>query len=93
MNFLELLNAVAKLARPIHFETVSIIEMETPFQEIGIDSLDGLVMMMYLTELYGIEEEVCKEWSPKTPQEMYDLLMTHKTREPASVEEAMEQCK
>jgi acyl carrier protein len=93
MNFLELLNAVAKLARPIHFETVSITEMETPFQEIGIDSLDGLVMMMYLTELYGIEEEVCKEWSPKTPQEMYDLLMAHKTREPASVEEAMEQCK
>lgn len=29
MNFLELLNAVAKLARPIHFETVSITEMET----------------------------------------------------------------
>lgn len=93
MNFLELLNAVAKLARPIHFETVSITEMETPFQEIGIDSLDGLVMMMYLTELYGIEEAVCKEWSPKTPQEMHDLLMAHKTREPASVEEAMEQCK
>jgi acyl carrier protein len=93
MNFLELLNAVAKIARPIHFETVSITDMETPFQEIGIDSLDGLVMMMYLTELYGIEEEVCKEWSPKTPQEMHDLLMAHKTREPASVEEAMEQCK
>lgn len=93
MNFLELLNAVAKLARPIHFEDVTIIDMETPFQDIGIDSLDGLVMMMYLTELYGIADEVSKEWSPKTPQEMYDLLMAHKTREPASVEEAMEQCK
>ena len=58
-----------------------------------MEEIDGLVMMMYLTELYGIEEEVCKEWSPKTPQEMYDLLMAHKTREPASVEEAMEQCK
>jgi acyl carrier protein len=93
MNFLDLLNAVAKLARPIHFESVTITDMETPFQEIGIDSLDGLVMMMYLTELYGITDEISKEWNPQTPQEMYDLLMAHKTREPASVEEAMEQCK
>lgn len=93
MNFLDLLNAVAKLARPLHFETVTITDMETKFQDIGIDSLDGLVMMMYLTELYGISEETSKEWNPQTPQEMYDLLMAHKTREPASVEEAMEQCK
>jgi len=93
MNFLELLNAVAKLARPIHFETVSIIDMETKFKDIGLDSLDGLIMMMYLCELYGIEEEISKEWNPQTPQEMHDLLMAHKTREPASVEEAMKQCK
>jgi acyl carrier protein len=93
MNFLELMNAVAKLARPMHFESVTITDMDAKFSDIGIDSLDGLVMLMYLSELYGVAEEVCKEWNPKTSQEMYDLLMAHKTREPASVKEAMEQCK
>ena len=93
MDFIELFNMVSQVSRPAHAKEAPASSMEDSLQDIGIDSLDGLVMMMYLTELYGISEETSKEWNPQTPQEMYDLLMAHKTREPASVEEAMEQCK
>ena len=68
--------------------------MEDSLQDIGIDSLDGLVMMMYLCELYGIpDNDETKGWHPETVQEVYDLLMANKTKEPESVEKAREQIK
>jgi acyl carrier protein len=93
MNFIEIFNYVAKVARPAHAK-VSIAEsMEDVFQDIGLDSLDGLVMLMYFDELYGIAVEDSKEWTPKSVQELHDLVMAHKTKEPASMEEVKEVCK
>jgi acyl carrier protein len=93
MNFIEIFNYVAKVARPAHAK-VSIAEsMEDVFQEIGLDSLDGLVMLMYYDELNGIDDAVSKEWTPKSVQELHDLVMAHKTKEPASMEEVVEVCK
>ena len=44
---------------------------------------------MYLCELYGIpDDDETKDWHPTTVQETYDLIMTRKTQEPTSVEEA-----
>ena len=93
MNFIEIFNYVAKVARPAHAAITVAKSTEDTFQEIGLDSLDGLVMMMYLTDIYGIDEATCKEWSPTSVKEIYDLLMAHKTKEPASMEEVKEVCK
>jgi len=93
MNFIEIFNYVAKVARPAHAKTSIAESMEDVFQEIGLDSLDGLVMLMYFDELYGIDDAVSKEWTPKSVQELYDLVMAHKTKEPASMEEVVEVCK
>ena len=93
MNFIEIFNYVAKVARPAHAKTSIAESMEDVFQEIGLDSLDGLVMLMYFDELYGIDDAVSKEWSPKSVQELHDLVMAHKTKEPASMEEVVEVCK
>jgi acyl carrier protein len=93
MNFIEIFNYVAKVARPAH-STPSIAKaMEDTFQDIGLDSLDGLVMLMYFDELYGIADEVSKEWTPASVQEIYDLIMANKTKEPASMEKVAEVCK
>jgi acyl carrier protein len=67
--------------------------MEDQFVDIGLDSLDGLVMLMYFDELYGIDDAVSKEWTPKSVQELHDLVMASKTKEPASMEEVAEVCK
>lgn len=93
MNFIEIFNYVAKVARPAHAKTSIAESMEDVFQDIGLDSLDGLVMLMYFDELYGIDDAVSKEWSPKSVQELYDLVMANKTKEPASMEEVKESCK
>lgn len=95
INFIDLFNLVAKVARPLHFtggnEATS---MEDKFEDLGIDSLDGLVMMMYMCEIYGIpDDDESKSWAPKTVQEIYDLLMGRKTKEPESLEQVAEAIK
>ena len=93
MNFIEIFNYVAKVARPAHVKESIAESMDDVFQDIGLDSLDGLVMLMYFDELYGIDDAVSKEWSPKSVQELYDLVMANKTKEPVSMEEVAEVCK
>jgi acyl carrier protein len=91
MNFIELFNMVAKVARSAHAKEVSATAMEETLQDIGIDSLDGLIILMYLTELYGVpDDDETKSFHPVTLQEVYDYLNRRKTREPESVEAARE---
>lgn len=92
MDFIELFNMVSKVARPAHANEIAATSMEDTLQDIGIDSLDGLIMLMYLTELYGIpDDDETKEFHPTSVQEVYDFLMRRKTKEPASVEEAQKE--
>ena len=94
INFIDLFNMVAKVAKPVHMSFTPASAMEDKMEELGLDSLDGLVMMMYLCELYGIpDDDETKGWHPETVQQVYDLLMSRKTKEPASVEEAREAIK
>ena len=93
MNFIELFNVVARVAKPAHMSFKPAEAMEDNMAELSIDSLDGLVMLMYFCELYGVDDETSKEWHPTTVQECYDLLMAHKTMEPESIEAAKEQIK
>lgn len=94
IDFIDLFNAVAKVARPIHFEETKATSMEDTFEDLGIDSLDGLVMMMYMCEIYGIEEDdEVKAWAPTSVQELHDLLMAKKTKDPESLEEVIKAIK
>lgn len=94
IDFIELFNMVAKVAKPVHMSFTPASAMEEKMEDLGLDSLDGLVMMMYLCELYGIpDNDETKGWHPTTVQEVYDLLMANKTMEPESVEAAREQIK
>ena len=93
INFIDLFNAVSKTPRPSHCRNAIATSMSDSFEDIGIDSLDGLVMMMYLTDVYGVSEEVSKGWVPTTLQEIYDLLMAHKTKEPTSIDDVIDYIK
>ena len=94
MNFIDLFNMVSQVARPAHAKEAPATSMEDKLADIGIDSLDGLVMTMYFCELYGIpEDDETKSWHPTSVQEVFDYLERRKTKEPASVEEAREAIK
>ena len=89
MDFLELFNGVARVARPIHVEHNPVTAMDIDLDEYGLDSLDMLMICIYLCELYGIPEEVGKELTAKTVQELHDFVQAHKTQTPESVESAL----
>lgn len=93
MNFIELFNAVARKAKPMHMDLAFASSMDDVMADLNIDSLDGLMMMMYIGELFGIPDEVCKDFNPTTVQEVYDFVQQHKTKEPESLEAAMEAIK
>ena len=93
MNFIEIFNVVARVAKPVHMSFKPAEAMEDAMADLGIDSLDGLVMLMYFDEIYGIDDEVSKEWHPATVQELHDLVMANKTIEPESIEKIKEQIK
>lgn len=90
MDKLELFNAVARVARPVHLEYHPIKSLDISFKDAGLDSLDILLICVFFCELYGIEEEIGKQLIPSAPQEIFDFLEKHKTREPSSVAEALE---
>ena len=94
INFLELFNMVSQVSRPAHAKEAPATTMEDKLADIGIDSLDGLIMTMYFCELYGIpEDDETKEWHPTSVQEVFDYLIKRKTQEPESVEAAREAIK
>ena len=93
MIFLELLNRVARVAKPAHLKLAPITEMDIKFTETEIDSLDGMMVVMYMAIIYGIPDEIVKDFTPETPQELCDFLAAHKTIEPESIEAAMEMIK
>lgn len=94
MNFIDLFNMVSDTARPAHAGKLPAASMEDELANIGIDSLDGLIMIMYFCELYGIpDDDETKDWHPKTVQEVEDYIERRKTQTPESLEAAREACK
>lgn len=91
MNKIELFNRLARHARPAFQDYKPLETLDIPFSETGLDSMDSLMITIYLSELYGVEEAVAKEFKYTTPAELFELVVANKTKEPASVEEAMEQ--
>ena len=91
MNNLELFHAVARVAKPAHLSYKPIESLDTKFVDADLDSLDTLLICVYFCELYGLGEEIGKQMLPSAPQEIFDFLEIHKTKEPASVAEALEQ--
>lgn len=90
MNFLDLLNAVARVARPAHHEFIPMTSMDEKFEDSCFDSLDMLMIAMYMAMIYDIDDEVAKELRPETPAQMLEEIEKHKKKEPESIEAAME---
>lgn len=93
VDFLELFNGVAKVARPIQTNWNPATSMDQAFKDLSLDSMDVLMVCIFMSELYGIDEETAKTMQPTTIQELYNFLQQHKTMEPSSVEDAIQSIK
>ena len=82
MDFLELFNKVARAVRPAHHDYVDITDMNEPIGNSGLDSMDGLMIGIYMAEIYGIPDEIAKEMQPNTVQDYLDFINLHITKDP-----------
>ena len=90
MNFLDLLNEVARVARPAHNEFVPVTSMDESFTEACFESMDMMMIGMYMAMIYNIDDDIAKELRPETPAQMLAEIEQHKTQDPESIEAAME---
>lgn len=92
MDFLELLHEVGKVAKPMHVDTLEKVPtLDTPFTDTDYDSLDLIMVCMFMCQIYGINDEIAKQFHPKSPQDLLDFLQSNKTKEPESIEAAIQE--
>lgn len=89
MDKLELFNVIVKHARPASTDEVRANSLDDNFADVGLDSLDVIMVLIYFAEVYGVPEEVAKELQPQNVGECFTLFEAHATRTPDSVQEAM----
>ena len=90
MNELELFNRLARHVRPAFTAYTPIETMDIPFPETGLDSMDGLMMLIHLEDIYGLDDDIAKHFTFGSPAELMMQVHQHKTQEPESVDAAME---
>lgn len=89
-DYLDLLNGIIQIARPVSADDLRLTSLDVKIADTGLDSLDYLMVGVYLSEVFGITEEQIKEMKAETVREMLDYMLTRKTKEPTSVAEALQ---
>ena len=86
MNFIELLNGVIGLAKPVSAELSYATSMDDQLADLKLDSLDTIMLAMYLGEIYGIDEDTMRSMEAVTVADLQAFLESHKTRTPVDAE-------
>ena len=93
MDFLAFLHELARKAAPVTADDkIPLTDMSQNLSDTGMDSMDMLMVSIYLCEFYGIDEETGKTMPMDTAQNVYDWLMKHKTND-VDFEQALESIK
>ncbi len=92
-DFLKLFNAALKIAKPLHRDTIEVTDMDADFASENIDSLDMLMICVYLTDVFHIDEETAKTINSRTPRELKEFLLTHAKREITDVDAVLAEIK
>jgi hypothetical protein len=88
-DFISLLNFVAKKAKPHGNDLLKITAMKQDLRDCGLDSLDMLVVGMYLCEAWDIDNETSKGMNGHTPELLLGFLEMHGRRKPNTYDEAV----
>jgi acyl carrier protein len=90
MDFLKLFNGIVAKAKPVSAAESQATSMDDLLADLDIDSLDYMMISMYVGELYGIDEDIMKTMDVRTVQDILDFIVKHKTTEPESAEAGLE---
>ena len=89
-DFYRLFNAAAVAAKPYGKPPIPATSMEDRFENIDIDSLDGLIMGMYLCDAFDVSEAEGKNMKPETVGDMRNFLVQHAQVTQIDIEKALE---
>ena len=88
---LELFNKLVRVVRPAFYDYKEAPSLDVELKNTGLDSLDMVMMGIYLSTIYGVPEEIAKDFAPETIGQFFKLNEANKTQDPpATVEEALE---
>ena len=90
MDYILLFNELTKIIKVTGDESCEANSLKDSISSIGLDSLDTVMLCIYLGELYGLGEELFKDIPVTTLEEMFNFVVIHKTIEPESIEAAVE---
>jgi acyl carrier protein len=90
MDKLELFNSLIAIITPVNSMGAKGESLDQPLSETGLDSLDLLMMGIYLSDIYGVSEEVAKTMQPATVGDMFIFMEQHATKTPTSLQEALD---
>lgn len=89
-DYIDLLNGIIKVARPVSADDLKLSTLDIDLKDTGLDSLDFLMVGVYLSEIYGVSEEDMKLMQATTVRGMLDYMLSKKTKEPESVQSAID---
>lgn len=89
MDYLKLFNEIIKISTPLNSNKAEATSLEQLLADTGLDSLDLLMVGVYLAEIFGVNEEQAKLVQAKTVGEMISYMHFYRTKEPSSLEEAI----
>jgi acyl carrier protein len=93
MDKLELFNSLITVVTPVNSMGAKAEALSDPLSETGLDSLDLLMMAIYLSDIYGVSEEIAKTMQPITVNDMFVFMEEHATKTPTNLQEALESVK
>lgn len=88
-DYLRLVNALARHVKPQRNAYREATASTDRVADSGLDSLDLVLLSVYLCEVFDIPEAVGKTLMPATFGDIVAFIEAHKARTPASVEEAL----
>lgn len=89
MDYLELFNRLIALARPVNASKAEAKSLEQNLKDTGLDSLDLLMIGIYLSDVFGVDEETAKQGQFTTVGGMCHYFALYGTKKPQTVEEAL----
>lgn len=91
MEFLDVFNAVTRAAALRKSDAPDATSYDQSPEDVGVDSLDMVMVVAVLTDLYGIADDVqFDNVSEFTIGTVRDYVQQHKTKEPESLDEVRE---
>lgn len=94
MNFIELFNELIKLAKTDGRDEIpTATSLDDNAADIGLDSLDLVLIAMFLGELYGLDDEASRDIPLTTLGDTVEFLHRHKTQEVTSIKDAIKAVK